>query len=320
MRSARRLIAALALAALCAPGTFLRTEVSGEMPRDIALEQIAGPSATGSADWKVAGIWQYEASSRNFGGYSALLTLSSNRLRAFSDRGTRFTFIEPDQPRETAEERVVSAQVVQRDYARELWDIESATRDPATGAYWLGYEHVHAIHRFTVGSVTDGLRDLSDEVDWYENAGAEAMLRLADGRFIVIPEGNDEALLFASDPVEQVKPETFTFINPARSYAVTDLAQLPDGRVLLLMRNVEWGFPPFAGLIAIAEPPVADAEWRPEITLRFDNAIPRENYEGLAVRALEDGRIAVWVIADDNFSVIQRNLLVKLLFDPSVRP
>jgi len=46
--------------------------------------------------------------------------------------------------------------------------------------------------------------------------------------------------------------------------------------------------------------------------------IPRENYEGLALRPRGDGRVDVWVMSDDNFSIIQRSLLAKLVFDPQI--
>lgn len=321
MLGRKRLLAALALVVLCAPGTWLRTEVSKAMPRNIALEQVSGAKVGDTPGWEVGGVWRYSSpvATRNFGGYSALLALGGNRLRAFSDRGTRFTFIEPDQPRESADQRVVSFQLVEPEYAYDLWDIESATRDPVSGDYWLGYEAVHAIHRFSIASDAKGVRELGDVIDWYVNGGAEAMVRLNDGRFLIIGEGKSEALIFSGDPVEGAEIERFTFETPAQSYAVTDMAQLPDGRVILLMRNVEFGFPPFAGLLAIAAPPASgsDAPWRPEVVLRFEGNIPAENYEGMAVRALADGRVAVWVIADDNLSVLQRSLLVKLIYDPN---
>ena len=52
MRSKARLIAAIALAAMCAPGTMLRTEVPDIVPppEAISLESVAGPSATPSSE------------------------------------------------------------------------------------------------------------------------------------------------------------------------------------------------------------------------------------------------------------------------------
>lgn len=314
------MIAALAVAALCAPGTFARTHVPTVPPTDIALTRVADASETGTPGWGIAGVWEYSSGpSRYFGGFSALLALDDHRLQAFSDRGVRFTFLEPDRPGQETALREVAIQYVAPGYSLRLWDIESATRHPETGEYWLGYEYFHAIHRFSAASEPEGVRDLEDEVDWPSNSGAEAMVRLEDGRFLVMGEGKNIALIYPSDPVAGAEPDRIEFKTPAESFVVTDLAQLPDGRVLLLMRNLVWGSPPFNSLIAIADAPDAamDETWQPQVVLRFDNILPNENYEGLAVRPQEDGKVAVWAIADDNFSFQQRNLIVKLIFDPS---
>jgi hypothetical protein len=321
MRSRRRVIAALALALACAPGTWLRTPVPDAMPSDITLTPILGPHATDTPGWSLGGVWQYSAQSRYFGGFSAILALYDHKLRAFSDRGTRFTFVEPDQPEAADGDLSVVYQAVEDAYSNDLWDIEAATRDPATGDYWLSYENYHAIHRFSQASERKGVRVLDDEVDWPVNGGAEAMVRLADGRFVIIPEGRDEALIFASDPVEHPEAaRTIVWQVPAPGYVVTDMAQLPDGRLLMLLRDLELAYPPFVSLLAIADPPPkggAEA-WSGKVVFALDGVVPRENYEGLTLREEEDGKVAVWVIADDNQSVQQRTLLVKLLFDPAV--
>ncbi len=313
-------MAAIALAVLCAPGTWLRTPVSVDLPTQIKLVAIAPATPIEAPAWELGGIWQYSTGpDRYFGGFSALVALQGGHLRAFSDRGVRFVFHPPDHPEETPQSRKLARQLIADETWRwELWDIESATRDPSSGTYWLGYESTHVIQRFAVSSNDEERRILSDTVDWRDNAGAEAMVRLTDGRFVVVGEGQDEALVFPGDPTEGAAPVTVPFETPAPSYAVTDMTQLPDGRLLLLMRNVAWGFPPFECLIAIAPPPDPrfDKPWAPRVALRFDGVLPNENYEAIAVYPITDKKLAVWVMSDDNFSVMQRTLLVKLLFDP----
>lgn len=312
----RRAIAALGVALMCAPGTFVRTQLPEGMPRDIAMERIAGPSATGDPEWQVEGVWRYRADHLYFGGFSGLLALDEERFVAFSDRGSRFTFAAPDADASPGGFAVVLQPIAER-LIDDLWDIESATRDPASGAYWLGFENHHTLHRYTAGHQPDGARVIEDEVDWPANGGAEAILRLADGRFMVLPEGGEEGLLYPSDPVAGAGPAPFAFRRPAASYAATDLAQLPDGRLLLLMRNTVFAMPPFDTLLAIGPEPRAGEIWAPRIALRLDPVIPSENYEGLATREMQDGRVAVWIISDDNLSVMQRTLLAKLVFDPA---
>ncbi|MFN3990325.1 MAG: esterase-like activity of phytase family protein [Erythrobacter sp.] len=302
---------------------MLRTEVSRKPSQDVSVTQIAGPAATGSPQWQRVGVWHYQGEGLSFGGFSALLALRGNQLRAFSDRGYRFTLAEPDSaglPPEGARPGV-RLQLVERGWGNDLWDIEAATRDPATGTYWLGYENHHAIHRFTLASQPAGVRDLKGDVDWPVNAGIEAMVRLSDGRFVILPEGQPRGLLFAADPVEGGAPDSFAITAPARDFVITGAKQLPDGRLLALMRKVErpsrrtW--PPFGSLLAIGDAPQAGGTFAPEIVLRLEDVLPRENYEGLAVRARGDGRVDVWIIADDNLSVFQRTLLAKLVFDPN---
>jgi Esterase-like activity of phytase len=317
VRWSRRFFAALAVALLCAPGTFLRTEVPTARPREIAPVKVQGAGPTPTPGWEVAGVWQYDADSLLFGGFSALLALGDHQLRAFSDRGARFTLTEPDRPAPEPDGRpVLVRQLVVPAYAHDLWDIESATRDPVSARYWLAYENHHAIYRFTVASAPDGIRDLENKVDWTANSGAEAMVRLSDGRFVVLPEGEDYGLIFPGDPVKGAKPARFAFRNPAPGFAATDVAELPDGRLLMVMRDLAWGYPIFTSRLVIGAAPRAGGVFAPETALQLDPTIPRENYEGIAVRPRSDGRIDVWLISDDNKSAMQRTLLAKLVFDP----
>ncbi|WP_296718818.1 esterase-like activity of phytase family protein [Erythrobacter sp.] len=317
MARGKRLLAAGGIALLCAPGTWLRSEIVTTPPRDIAVEQVQDAGPADQTGWQVAGVWHYRAGGLRFGGFSALLALGPGKLRAFSDRGYRITLTEPDGPAPT---QGMNRQQVERGAENDLLDAESATRDPGSGAYWIGYEQVHTIQRNTIASYPDGLRDLRPIVDWAENGGAEAMVRLADGQFVLLPECCDRGLIFPGDPVAGGMPAEFRFVAPAPDYVATDITQLPDGRLLVLMRRLVRpspdAWPPFSTLLVIGEAPEEGGTFAPETTLRLDPVIPRENYEGLAVRPRTDGRVDVWLIADDNFSVIQRTLLVKLVFDP----
>lgn len=330
MARRRRVIAALAVAAMCAPGTWLRTDLPRQPPSQIAVAQVAGPRALPAAmapgdDWALAGIWHYQADSLLFGGFSALLALEGDRLRAFSDRGYRFTVMLPDRAAsgQPGPATSVAVQQVKQGWAMDLWDIEASTRDPATGTYWLGFENHHAIHRFTKDDKPAGLRGLSEAVDWNDNSGIEAMVRLSDGRFVVMPEGQRRGLLFADDPVAGGAAQTFRIALPDKGFAITAAKQLPDGRLLVLLRKLVRpgpdAWPPFASALAIGDVPRAGGVFAPAITLRLDDVLPRENYEGLALRPCTDGRLEVWIIADDNVSLFQRTLLAKLIYSPARR-
>lgn len=325
-----RLVLILCLAVALAPGVWLRTPVVQGLDRPITLRVIDEPGADPPPGWSVQGVWEYSGDGLLFGGYSALLALDGGRLQAFSDRGGRFTFLQPDQSQGAFPQRArsIAVQPVDEPYEMQLFDIEAAVRDPATGDYWLAFEFRHAIARYSLdgegSDKTSGVRIIEDEVDWPGNAGAEAMVRLADGRFLVIPEGGHGALLYSGDPVAGGAPVPVAYTPPPGDFSVTDAAQLPDGRLALLLRRVAWGVPPFEALIAIADWPDAsgdaDLVIAPRIVLDLKAVLPPDNYEGLALREHADGTLNLWVIADDNLSVMQRTLVAKLRFDPAAVP
>jgi hypothetical protein len=303
------------LAIALAPTTWLRTANTRDYDAPISMTAIIEPGEALPAGWVLGGIWEYEAQSLRFGGFSAMLTRGSDRLQAFSDRGVRFTFGQPDHPQGDPPE--LAPQLVEPGRANELWDIESATRDPRSGRYWLGYENAHAINRFSLANETDGLRILAGEVDWPSNGGAEAMVRLDDGRFLVVPEGGGEALLYPGDPVEGAVPQRLAWRSPDPDFSITEAAQLPDGRLLFLLRKLAWDFPVFASRIALADlPDAAGGAIEPRIILDLSAVVPTENYEAMAVRGREDGTVELWIMSDDNLSIMQRTLLVQLRLDP----
>ncbi len=314
------MMAAITLALLAAPGTWLRTEVTWERTEDITVSRIATESDSAAPGWSVAGIWQIRSDSMLFGGFSGLIVEPGGHVRAFSDRGTRLDLASPDGP---GARRILDVQSLPKSGPRDLPDIEAATHEPATGDYWLALENRHTLHRFDANDRETGKIELDSEaLNWTDNTGAEALLRLKDGRFVVMPEGRRVGLIFADDPIDAPGFETFAYLPPIPGHAATDLAQLPDGRVLLLLRNLDFGLggiPPFESKIAIGPPPQPghDTAWEPQITLDLAGVIPRENYEGMAVQVMPDGKVAVWLVSDDNLSILQRTLLVKLIVDPA---
>ena len=318
MRSKRRLVAALAVALMCAPGTWLRSAVPTASDAPVAIAPVATAGSPTAGRWTRAGLWQATSPNPQFGGFSALLALDENSFVAFSDRGWRLAFSPPgaSSPKPSRLTRLFPDPVVHHRF----FDIEAAVRDPASGTIWLASENTHAIHRYTAAGAPSGQRDLSGLVDWMHNSGIEAMVRLDDGRFVILPEGQSHGLLFAGDPVLGGKPQRFRIRVPAKGFDITDAVVLPDGRLLVLMRQLlsplggPW--PPFASLLAIGEVPRAGGEFAPTIALRLEALLPRENYEALALRPRRDGAIEVWIMADDNISALQRSLLARLVFTP----
>lgn len=311
---ARRRAAAALLVLLVIPGTWLRSTVTNGNAEDLRLAELPhGEIAEG--EFRVTGLWDLRSNDLLFGGYSALLVDDNGAMRTFSDRGRLLTFTGPGRPRRAPG---IGVQLPDPGMEQRLWDIESATRDPDSGRFWLGYEGSHGVQRYTAAGEPDGHVLLPQ--DWPQNSGAESLVRLADGRFVLLPESEARLYLFAGDPVPDSEPASLAVDWPDPGYSPTDAAQLPDGRLLVLMRRVVWGLPPTFDSILVVGPLPQDGEsWVPELALTLHDLVPRENYEGMDVQLGPDGTARVWLISDDNFSAFQRTLLVRLEL-PSATP
>jgi hypothetical protein len=206
-----------------------------------------------------------------------------------------------------------------------LSDIEALTRDPDTGTLWAAFEGRNIVVRYGPDLVATGDAEPPQIRHWSFNSGLEAMERLSDGRFLMLSEGatdgfwgRHEGVLFAGDPVEGATGTEFNFVAP-EGYSPVDLAQIPDGRMLVLLRRVMWTLPlTFDVALMLADPAdIADGgEWHGQIIAHFGEIVPNGNYEGLAVEPGEDGTLSLWVIADDNVSRLQETYLLHFAWDP----
>lgn len=266
----------------------------------------------------LAGVWRLSSANRGFGSYSALIMPAPGRLRAFGDSGEWVDFAAPG----TAQAGDTAMFGSWRHGTSKMRnDVEAATYDSAGDRTWLALENINSIRRF------DGDGAHFVEVfplamrNFPENEGVEAMTRLPDGRFLALRETADrlhpifrQGLLFACDPVDCGEPLDFIYQPPA-GYDPADVAALPDGRVVILLRGLTLaGFPPFASRLDVANPDeIRPGElWRGRLLADVSDLAPRENYEGLAVEPVPDG-VDLWLISDSNNAVaMQRTLLTKL--------
>ncbi|KRA81603.1 esterase-like activity of phytase family protein [Altererythrobacter sp. Root672] len=319
-----RLFLLLIVALVLAPGTWIRSTpgVSVEDNRQ-SLSITPLPVADSELGvFDVAGVWGLDSRNSRFGSYSGLVLLDSGRLLAVSDSGNQLEFTPPGEgephPR-------LASLVGQSVSDKTHFDAESATRDRASGRLWVGYEHSNRIGRLDRNLRPEGRVRPAAMRNWGGNTGPEAMARLDDGRFLVLAEADpawftddSPGLLFPNDPVEGSTPQAFRFAAP-EGFRPVDMAQLPDGRMLILLREVKWRLPPrFAGKLMVADPAEirSGAVWKGEVIADLEEPLPTDNYEGLAITQANDGTVVAWLISDDNAASFQRTLLMKLEWRP----
>jgi hypothetical protein len=267
--------------------------------------------------------WELGSGNQNFGGISALTALTDGRFVGTSDAGTLIGFGLANDDRIDRPFIAPLPNAFDKGLGYADRDSESIAYDPASGRFWVGYEGKAAIRRFSPGFArTEAVAYPIAMQKWGANSGAEAIIRLNDGRFAAFSEGFDrpdgsyEALLFAGDPAEH-GTRFFRFgYAPPKGYQITDATLLPDGRVLTLNRRV--AIPEgFTAIISILDPSqiIAGATVTGTPIAVLAPPLLVDNMEGITTTQ-ERGRTIVWMISDNNFNIFQRTLLMKFALLP----
>ncbi|MXO60424.1 esterase-like activity of phytase family protein [Altererythrobacter salegens] len=289
----------------------------------LRIELLAGPETdAGSNGVRRLGVWQMTSEDGRFGGYSALVPMPDGRLRAYTDRGSWLEFLPPGDPNAKPAQLFGS---IAMPFDKRANDVEGATYDPATGSTWLSLEGINGIWRLGASSKAIAETYPAGMEDFPGNGGAESIVRLPGGRFLVLRETGDPlspmrrtALLFAGDPIEDNHAVQFIFESPPGLDPV-DAAVLPDGCVPVLLRGLTFaGYPPFASRLVVADPADirAGKPWPWQPVARISDFDLRENYEGLAVMPGGES-VRLWLVTDANEAVVvQRTLLVELEWKP----
>ena len=321
-----RLLACLSLFFFLVPVTYVRGPVPpANESQYIALEPIAldarDPARTRVGRLAFLGGWKITSDNGEFGGISSMLAMPDNRFLMLSDNGTLVGFTLDE-----ANHRAIRPFIAPlpdgpappNEYAKKNWDSESFLHDPGTGQFWVGYEHQHSIWRYDPSFARKESVNFPKVMQkWPDNGGAEAMLRLPDGRFLVFSEsaeyskGGYQALVFDADASEPKNKPVLMGYRPPKGYKLTDAAILDDKRALMLHRR----FTPFDGVSAILSiAQLADfqpgniASSVPIATLK--PPVKVDNMEALAVTRDGD-RTIVWIASDDNFRTLQESLFFK---------
>jgi len=210
--------------------------------------------------------------------------------------------------------------------AKKANDAESITRIGSD--VYVGIERVERIVRFAydmAGFAARGtdIRVPPDFKSFARNAGLECLVAPPPGqphagKLVAITErsldaaGNHRA--FVLDPASQgVNLNVLRFtVQRSDAFDVTDCTVLPPGDLLILERR----FSPARGvamrlrrvpLASIGDGVLVDGSKLIEVDLGYQI----DNMEGIAVTENAAGETIVTVVSDDNFSPIQRNLILQ---------
>ncbi len=313
------LLAALVLLATFAPPGLQRRDPPPAVSLvrfDAVPLEAAAPDSRRLGRLRFLAGWALTSNDERFGGISAL-HVEAGRVLALSDAGWRSSFPLP------AGEGSVRADIAMMQAGPGPAD-DKANRDAeslvvAGGALWVGYEQANSVWRYDRRDfAVRGMATPRAMQRWNANRGAEAMVRLADGRFLLFNEGkggDSEALLFAGDPAAAGTPALRLRYRPPAGFRITDAALLPDGRLALLHRRVGL-FEGFTARLTVARLPVlaAGTVIEGEEVAAFEGGVTRDNFEAMSA-GREGGRTVLWLASDDNYNKLQRTLLLKFALE-----
>ncbi|HZF34817.1 MAG TPA: esterase-like activity of phytase family protein [Candidatus Angelobacter sp.] len=196
-------------------------------------------------------------------------------------------------------------------------DSESITR-AADGSYYVTFEGWHRLWRYpSLTAAAKYVRPPKEMASLPGNEGVEAATQLRDGRFLLLSEGGFTDKGDLRGWLGDGKRWADLTLAPTGRFKPTDLALLPDGDVLLLERSVSL----FGGVAArLSVIPAATLAPAARLVGRelgiIREPLPVDNFEGLAVRYAPDRSILIYLLSDDNFSAMERTLLLQFRWRP----
>ena len=293
----------------------------------ITAERLIAPAIETAPGLRYVDGWSLSSRDRDFGGLSSLM-IGDGKFVSLSDSGAviRFGIDASGQVNDASVNplpRGCASDADKRDR-----DSESIARDPATGTYWIGFEWRNVICR-SDALLAKAERLVKPEVmkHWSKTGGPEAIVRLADGRFLIFAEfaqGSDalpEIVIADRDPTApDVRFSRALYMVPEHHFSPTDAAELPDGRLLVINRRFE---PPayFSARLSLLDriPAKVNGIVTGKTIAKFGRPGLTSNFEGVAL-SNEGGRTFVWLISDDNYMWIESTYLLKFELLPEPKP
>ncbi|PZQ82475.1 MAG: hypothetical protein DI549_11155 [Ancylobacter novellus] len=321
----RSLLAAVVLLLALPSGSHAQT-----LALDIAATPIDRFVPTGSARvgaLEFRGGLVLSAASADFGGWSGMVIDPDGAgFIAVSDRGFWLTGrieSEGDRPTGIAQAKLAPMRAANGGplAGQRRGDVESLARIP--GGFVVGIERVQEVWRFDGADPlrATGRALLLDEglAKLGSNEGPEALLAPPSGTpaaLIVIAEQSpdDPSILpgFLFGPLEKPVPTGRFAVERIDGFSATDAALSDDGLVYLLERR----FDLLRGAaMRLRRFPLSDiapgARIRGEVLVEANRSAAIDNMEAIALHRNAAGEQLITLMSDDNFSPLQRTLLLR---------
>lgn len=198
-------------------------------------------------------------------------------------------------------------------------DAEAVTR-LADGRLLVSFERRHRLWAYAPGDDPANARPTPlpvprDLAQADSNGGMEAVVEFAPGQLLALSEslrGPDNDLVGWRLAGRRITPVRYAVDGP---YVPTDLARLPSGDLLVLERRFSLLGGVAGQLRLIPRAQLDGTRLQPVPVARLETPLNVDNFEGLAVveRAAET---LVYIVSDNNFSSLQRTLLLQFRLRP----
>lgn len=309
-------------------GLFVALPACAERPVDAERSPIVRASRVDDAALvatarlhptaRLGPAWVLHSSDSRFGGFSGL-SLEPDRLLLLSDRGWLWS-VERD-PSGVAPFREDSWRVRALRVAGRAPDAEDLART-SDGALLVALEGRHAIATLPTDrplTVLDlDAQPLAEPLaSLPANRGVEALAALPGGSILAIAEeGHDDRHTAALLGAGTHRPLAY---RSAPGFAPTG-ADWSEGWLFVLERRVS----PFSGFVArVTATPLRDPTNLPDLVeppleiARLSGPGAIDNMEAVAAERIgRTGPIRLWLVSDDNFSPLQRTVLILLEWSP----
>ncbi len=276
-----------------------------------------------------------ESADARFGGWSDLhVSADGARLVSISDHGFWFTadlvYGADGRLASLADARIGPLIDLEgRPVVGDLSDAEGLAKHP-NGGFYVSFEREHRIWFYPAADPPFSRPPLRVPTpprlqDAPRNGGIEALMHLADGRLMMLVEeltdGRDNHVGWIGDSSGEAWRTLHD--HTGRDFKPTGLTQIPPdmagaGDVLALERRFTFTAGAGARIVRLRK-----ADLRPgaqldgELLAEIDPPLTLDNFEGIAVTRGAQGRARIYIVSDDNYTFLQRTLLLMFELAPA---